>query len=153
MMAVLVLAVARDAKVKVVACLACDKIALWQDIDAIVASTSRFWLLWRCEDLDSNWFWNILFFDQRLDEAKVDLWKEGTWNFSLDFWSLAKNTLGCACDDLSVLDETLDKPVIFTRAGLSRHYAVLAEIVVSTITDAAVVMCICHCAVADIAVD
>jgi len=71
----------------------------------------------------------------------------------LDVLSLASDTLGCAGDDLAVLDRALDQPVTFARAQLTAGDAGLTEIVVATVTDAAVVVRIVHGVVAVVAVD
>jgi len=61
------------------------------------------------------------------------------------------DSLGSAVDDLTVLDETLDEPVLFTKTAHTRLDAVVAQIVVTIVTDAAVEMRIRHGLVAAIA--
>jgi hypothetical protein len=53
---------------------------------------------------------------------------------------LWRKSLGCAIDNLSVLDETLDHPVVLTLAGNAILDTILAEIEVTIITSAAVIM-------------
>ena len=140
--------VARDAQVEVIASRASDKLMLRQHVNAVVASASR---------------------HARLLGERLGLLCKGTRNLSLDVFldtgshlardlvldvlDFTSNTLGGAGDDLAVLDRALDQPVTLARAQLTTGDAVLAEVVVAAVADAAVVVRIVHGGVAVIAVD
>ena len=154
MVAVFVGGVARDAQVEVIASRASDKLVLWQHVHAVVASASghaRF--LGQSLGLLLKGTRN-LGLDVPLDRgAHASAVGHLTGDFVLDVLSLASDTLGCAGDDLAVLDRALDQPVTFARAQLTAGDAGLTEIVVATVTDAAVVVRIVHGVVAVVAVD
>lgn len=65
---------------------------------------------------------------------------------------LGWEALSGAADHLAVLDEALDEPMTLTRAELAGVDTTLAKIVVTTVTDAAVVMLVVHNGVALVAV-
>jgi hypothetical protein len=152
--AVLVGGVARDAQVEVIASCASDKLVLRQNIHAVVASAGRHArLLGKRLGLLLKGTGNLgldVFLDSGAHARAVD---HLTRYLVLDVLNLAPNTLGCAGDDLAVLDGTLDQPVTFARAKLTAGDAGLTEIVVATVTDAAVVVRIVHGVVAVVAVD
>jgi len=107
--AVLVGGVAGNAQVEVIAGRASDKLVLRQNIHAVVASAGRHagllgkglgLFLKGTRDLGLD-----VFLDSGTHARTVD---HLTRYLVLDVLSLASNTLGCAGDDLAVLDRTLD---------------------------------------------
>jgi hypothetical protein len=68
-------------------------------------------------------------------------------------FGLGSNTLCGAADKLAILDGALDQPVTFSKAGSTLLDASLAEIIVTTLAGAAVVVSVVHDLVASIAED
>lgn len=143
MVAMLVSCVTLDAQVEVVTSGTSDELALGEDDYAAVARAGR----------------NVRFFGQSLG-----LVSEGTRHLRHHSWRwLDKirdrhdlawgDTLSGAVDDLAVLDRTLDEPVTLSRAQLAIVDTLLAQVVVTIIADAAVVVLVLHGFVALIAVD
>ena len=143
--------VARHAEVVILAIDTGDEVALGEDLDARVAGASR---LLRLHGL-------------RLLLGHELLGRESTGHFlllglDLDLRhglrlrllrGLGSNPLGGAVGDLAILDETLNQPVTLTRAVVARGNAVLAEVIVALVANAAVVVLVGHGLVTDIAVD
>ena len=72
------------------------------------------------------------------------------WLIQLEF---GEDGFGRAIDDLTILDKALDQPVAISRTVITSVYAGLAQIIVSIITDVAVVVLIRHWHVTNVAVD
>lgn len=130
MVAVLVVGVALEAQIEILARCARDKLSLRKDDDAAIASAG----------------WNL-----RLGKS-LGLIGEGTWNALLDvrvgnlhrLLSAWRDALRRAVDHFAVLNEALDEPMAFTRTQLPAGNAALAQVVVSTIADTAMEMGVCH---------
>ena len=58
--------------------------------------------------------------------------------------AFGSNRLGRTGHNASALDEALDEPVTFAGANLASLNASFAEIVISTVADAAMKVSICH---------
>lgn len=131
--AMLVGGVASNAQIEVITGGAGDKLSLGQDVDAVVASACRHAVL--------------------LSQS-LGLLGECSGHFPLRFLLiLAANTLSRAGDHLAVLNGALDQPVALARAEDAVGNACLAEVVVTAVTDTAMIVCIIHCDVAVVAVD
>jgi hypothetical protein len=131
----LVLTVARNAQVKVLAGLASDELVLGKDVDAVVASASG---------------------HAGLLGQSLGLFAKGAGDRDLlldALVSLAADALSGAGDDLAVFDATLDQPVTLTRAESAGGDAGLAKIVIAAIADAAMIVRIVHGSVAAVAVN
>ena len=130
--AVLVADVADQAKIEIVTGLACDKFLLGENLNTGVAGTGGLLVV----------------------RDGLLLVGEGSRNFVallvLDLWC---NALGGAVDNASVLHEALDHPVALSGAMDTRVDASRTEIVVTTVTNAAVEVLVFHGVVAVVAVD
>jgi hypothetical protein len=124
-MAVLKTNMARNAQVIVLARGAGNEAILWEFLDARVAGAGRCGLL------------------RLLNESGL----------GLVVLAARSNSLGGAVDDLAVLDETLNHPVILTAAVDAAIDAFLAKVKIALVTGAAVVMLIWDRKVAVVAVD
>jgi hypothetical protein len=118
---------ARNAKIIVGARSASDKVLLRQFLNARIASAS------------SNW--NL----QVFRVAWCSLW--------LGWSRLGCNCLCCAVDDLSILNKTLDHPVILTTAKNAVVHTGLTQIKVTIIAGTAMIMFIWDSLAAVVAVD
>lgn len=133
MVTMLVADMASQAKVVVVASDAGDEFLLGEHLDTAVAGAG--WLLFA---------WNRLL-----------LIGEGTWDFlllGLLGLGLGRDTLGCAVDHATVLDEALDHPVSATGAVDAVVYASRAEVVIAAVAYTAVEVLVLHGLVAVVAV-
>lgn len=88
----------------------------------------------------------------RLWSGLILLWNK--CGFRVVGWNLSwRELLGRAADDLSVLDITLDHPVVVALTGLTAVHTLWAEIVVAIIAGAAVVMLVWNWSAALVAVN
>jgi len=97
--------VAGDAEIIVIANIASDKVAIWEDFDARIAGPRP--------------LFHGAFF---LDIIALP-----------GFHTPRSNLLGSAVDDLSVAHDSLDQPMVLTSAVDSLFYTHLAEVEIATI--------------------
>jgi hypothetical protein len=149
-MAVVVLAHALDAEIVIVAAGAGHELVLWQDDHTAVACA-------RCNARLLGDSLGLL----RDDEGSRHILLSGPLNGLLDKrgnqWDgvcLAwRHTLSLAGDHFTILDESLDEPVALSGAVLALAYTLLAQIVVTAVTDGTVEVDVVHCLVALVAVN
>jgi len=126
-MAVFHLYMALDAKVVIITSSASDKVILSQLRNAGIAGTGRY----------SNL---LLFWSNKSSLGLGELW----------FWC---NCLSCAVDNLAILHKTLDKPVVLATAEEPCINTCWAQIEVTTIASAAVIVFIWNSFVAVVAIN
>lgn len=133
--------VARNAQVVVIAIKTSYELVLRKDVDAAVASTS--WLL---ENILLRLV--LLLVGERTRHLLRNnfVW---LWNIFLWLWN---DDLRGAVHNLTILDCSLDKPVISIGAMHATIHASLAKIVISIVANVAMIVLAVHGFVADIAV-
>lgn len=144
-MAMLTSNVAQRAKVVVFAVNAGNEVGLREDLDARVAGPSGLLRLLGLRLLLSH---ELLSGKSTGHLLRLRL----SLNLGL-FFSLGSHPLGGAIGNLAILDETLDEPMTLARAVMARGNAVLAEIVIALVANAAVEMLVGHGLVANVAVN
>jgi hypothetical protein len=138
-MAVVIAHVACEAKVKVIALETSDKVAVWEGNDTGIACAVQ---------LGQSIHVVVESFRSFLGRLSLGLGcrRSGALRGG-------SKSLGGAADDLAILDEPLDQPVAVAKTGTAVFDTSLAEIKVTTITHAAMVVNVVHDSIASVAED